>query len=426
MQASLSSQLSPAARLQLAAAKLRRQAGTRAAPIGLPGVHAGQAEVLTSPARFRILNCGRRWRKSSTVLIALIRAAESKPNSLYWWVWPTGPMGQTGWDMLRRACAGRVEVWESRRRVRFPQGGEIWVKSADHEDGLRGAGLDGLAIDECRDIDARAWHEVLRPAITDKHGWAMFLSTPRGYDWFHMLYQQAENKPDWARWTFTTPDNPDIDPHEIEQARQDMPERLFRQEIMAEFIADAGSVFRGVDASCVVAEPELPQAHPGHSFVFGCDWGKHDDFTALTVLCRECSRVVEWDHFNQIDYIFQRGRLAALAARWNPTTILAESNSIGEPNIEMLQREGLPVIPFETTATSKPLLIESLSLALERGQVRAPCEYAGELRAYEMTRNEHTGRPRYGAPAGLHDDRVMSLALAWYAALYNPTDLIGW
>ena len=205
------------------------------ANIILPTTHAGQDEVLNSTARFRILNCGRRWRKSTTAAIAIIREAlnPNRKNGNYWWIFPTWPMGQVGWSMLMEICAGKVRTWESTRRVRFHTGSEIWVKSADHEDGLRGAGLDGLAIDECRDIDRRAWFEVLRPAIADKGGWVMFLSTPRGLDWFFELYEGAADKPDWAAWTFPTWSNPSIAPIEIDAARSDMPERLFRQEMGA-------------------------------------------------------------------------------------------------------------------------------------------------------------------------------------------------
>ena len=150
--------------------------------------------------------------------------------------------------------------------------------------------------------------------------------------------------------------------------------------------------------------------------MMGVDWGKQNDFTRIRILCRECHRVVDWDGFNQIDYVFQRERLRVLYDRWKPSPVLAESNSIGEPNIEMLQRDGLPVSGFETTATTKPPLIESLALALERGEVQLPQEDADELESYEMKTNANTGRPTYSAPEGAHDDRVIADALTWKAA----------
>ena len=122
------------------------------------------------------------------------------------------------------------------------------------------------------------------------------------------------------------------------------------------------------------------------------------------------------DRFNQIDYSVQRGRLQALAERYRPTVILAESNSMGEPIIEQLQRDGLPVRGFQTTNATKAAIIEGLALAFERQELRIlnDATLIGELQAYEMDKTP-SGMVRYGAPEGMHDDCVMSLALAWAA-----------
>ena len=119
--------------------------------------------------------------------------------------------------------------------------------------------------------------------------------------------------------------------------------------------------------------------------------------------------MVDWRRFNQIDYHYQRQMLTDLAKRWNVNRILAESNSIGEPNIEELARAGLPVAGFTTTATSKAGIIESLHLALVNGGFKVPKDYGDELRAFEI--EIRAGAPKFGAPSGLHDDRVISLAL---------------
>jgi hypothetical protein len=102
---------------------------------------------------------------------------------------------------------------------------------------------------------------------------------------------------------------------------------------------------------------------------------------------------------------------------WRPVTILAESNSIGTPIIEQLQRDGLPVQPFVTSNASKAQIIEGLALALERAQIDLldDATQTMELESYEMTRTA-TGMPKYGAPSGLHDDTVIALALSYHAA----------
>ena len=135
----------------------------------------------------------------------------------------------------------------------------------------------------------------------------------------------------------------------------------------------------------------------------------------LTVLDTTTKSVVKVDRFNRIDYVVQVGRLKALSERFHPDRVIAEQNSMGEPLVEQLQREGLPVQGFQTTNASKTGIIESLALAFERREITIPNDsvLVSELQAYEMSRLPG-GSFRYSAPEGLHDDTVMSLALAWH------------
>jgi len=400
-----------------------RAAGTA---FTLPDAHIGQQQVLSSVARYLVLNCGRRWRKSTTLMIKLIRSAESQPNHLYWWVWPTGPLGQTGWDMLRKTVGGQAEISESRRRVRLTNQSEIWVKSADHEDGLRSAGLNGVAFDECRDIAARVWPEIIRPALIDRNGWAAFGSTPRGFDWFYQLFQNGLDSlaTDWQSFHFTTFDNPSIASKEIEEARRNMSEAQFKQEIMAEFIENAGAVFRGVRDCATAAIQQSTDPHG--EIVIGCDWAKFNDFSVFVAIDISTRRVVDMQRMNQVDYALQVERLRSFVGKWGAQQVIAESNAMGEPIIEQLQRAGLPVVGFATTGGltgSKKPLIESLALAIERHEIAYPpiSELIAELEAYEVNVNPVTHMTAYSAPSGGHDDCVMALALAWRLAASNSS-----
>ena len=150
----------------------------------------------------------------------------------------------------------------------------------------------------------------------------------------------------------------------------------------------------------------------------GVDWGKQNDFTAISVGCADCRVEVAIDRFNQIDYHFQRERLKALADYWRVQMILAESNAMGEPIIDELQRDGLPVVGFETNGSTKPPLIESLALTFERQEWQFISNevWTAELEAYERRIIQYTGRSQYSAPAGGHDDTVMGRALMREAA----------
>lgn len=391
--------------------------------VTLPTLHPAQWEIVNHPARFKVAACGRRFGKTrGTSLICVERMLRGK---VAWWIAPTYRTAQFGWEEIKsvtRQIPGAV-IREGDKRVERGDGA-VEVRSGDDPDRLRGAGLDLAVLDEAAYLHPDVWKAAIRPALADRQGEALFLSTPRGRNWFWDVFMlgQRPDQPDWMSWRFPTSANPYIDPEEIEAARELLPERLFKQEFLAEFLDDAGAVFRRVQ-ECATLAPGQPEA--GHTYVFGMDWGKEDDFTAIAVVDADTRRMVALDRFREIGWSLQRGRLAELAARWKPLVILAESNSIGGPNIEALQQEGLPVQSFATTADSKGPLIESLALAFERSELAILNDpiLLDELIAYTMEVLP-SGRWRYSAPVGRHDDTVMALALAWRAATY-PRSLIA-
>jgi len=174
----------------------------------------------------------------------------------------------------------------------------------------------------------------------------------------------------------------------------------------------------------VIERPDALEQHKGHTLYMGVDWALSRDWTVLTVVCQECNKVVDWDRFNKLDFTYQREKLVSMAGRWNVTGVLPERNSIGEPNIEMLVDRVVVIsgpdgkTGFNTTSTTKPALIQKLANALEHEGFKVPKEYADELRSYEVE-TMVSGHPKFSAPEGQHDDRVISLALAWWAISSN-------
>lgn len=396
----------------------------REVTIQLPTLHPAQAQIKKQAKRFNVLNAGRRFGKDMLGHeIAIDTALDGKPFA---WFAPTYRMMlDTFEDISRivRPVATRVNA--SEHRIDLVTKGILDFWSLDSPDVARGRKYAAVVVNEAAMVPQllKINNEIIRPTLADLRGTEWFLSTPHGRNDFAILCQNAKDDPDWAYWHFTTFDNPFIAREEIEAMRESLPERTYQQEVLAEFLENQGSVFRNVRQVCTQKQREDPKQHKGHSFVMGVDWAKSVDFTRLRVGCKECKRCVDWDGFNQIDFHFQRDRLQLLAKRWNVSDILAESNSIGEPNIEELRRSGLPVRGFETTATSKPPLIESLSLAIERGDWALPVEDVDELESYEMKTNANTGRPTYSAPEGGHDDRVIADALMNHAALTSRVQL---
>lgn len=378
--------------------------------VTLPTLHPGQREVASHPARFKVLAAGRRWGKTRLGTLLCLDAALNGGRA--WWVAPSYSMATVGWRGIKHLAKQipGAETREADRLITMPSGGQIQVRSADNPDSLRGEGLDFLIIDEAAFVREEAWTEALRPTLSDRQGRAMFISTPKGRNWFWRAYQRGmSGDPEWHSWKLPTASNPFIDPAEIEAARGMLPADTFRQEYLAEFIEDAGLVFRKV-RQATWTPPTKPE--PGRRYVMGVDWAQAHDWTVLTVI-DDLRRVVAIDRFNQIAWDVQRGRLQAMADYWHVVEIWAEANSIGGPNIEALQAEGLPVRGFTTTNESKQQLMVALQLAFERGDIRIPDDpvLIAELEAFEATRLP-SGRWRYEAPAGMHDDTVISLALA--------------
>lgn len=313
---------------------------------------------------------------------------------------------------------------EAEHRLDFPTGGYIAIRSTHDPHHLRGAGLDLAVLDEAAFMQASVWPEVVRPMLLESNGGALFLSTPYGRNHFWELFKLGldPEEPQWVSFHFSSYDNPLIPPAELDAIRRVTPERVWREEYLAEFVEDSGHVFRRIHEAATAPRAAMPVS--GRRYVAGVDWGREQDFTVIVILDTETRQMVALDRFQQIGWQLQRDRLQVLAERWQPGVIWAEANSIGAPNIEALQAEGLPVRPFTTTARSKSGLIEGLALALERGDVALLPDdvLLGELASYTLQRLPEGGY-RYSAPSGAHDDCVIALALAWHGLQHGGTSI---
>jgi hypothetical protein len=387
--------------------------------IPMPRSHVGQRAYLHEARRFNVLCCGRRWGKNVVAHRRVLRFAD-QPIA---WYAPTYRMLAEDWRELSNRLAPMVtRKNESEHRLDLLGGGCVDMWSLDNIDSSRGRKYGHVIINEAAMVKdlMSAWNMVIRPTLADMRGGSDFLSTPKGLNGFYELWQQAEDHPDWARFHFRTDDNPHIHPEEIAAMRASLPERVVKQEIDAEFVED-GAFFQNVDNAAVLQQPDTPEQHQGHDLFMAMDWGKSGDYSVFGVGCRQCARVVDWDRFNKIDYIYQRERAASLRARWNPGYILPERNSIGEPNIELLVNDGWPIMRgpddkygFYTGPTTKPPLIEALAQAFILHGYLVPADAKPELTIYEVNVMP-SGHSQFSAPSGQHDDWVMMLALLWHA-----------
>lgn len=386
--------------------------------IRLPRLTPRQLDIKRNAARFIVVNAGRRFGKDILGQDEITYHALKMRQPCAWFA-PSYRMLSDNFRMLSHTLAPVITRKLNNERLELVTGGFIDFWSLEQPDRARGRKYAYVVINEAAMVDGLLddWNMVIRPTLTDLKGGGAFFSTPKGLNDFYTLYTQAHDLTDWQHFHFTSYDNPHIDPGELDALKAALPARVYQQEILAEFLED-GSYFQKVREAAIIDEPDRPEHHEGHYLAAGLDWAISDDYTVLTIACRDCNRVVDWDRFNQIDFTYQRVRVIDRLQKWD-ASVLPERNSIGQPNIELMRDtahilsgpDGAP--GFMTTATSKPALIQGLASALEHHGFIVPREYADELLSYQVE-SMASGHLKFEAPKGQHDDRVISLALAWY------------
>ena len=199
-----------------------------------------QKQVYSDDTRFKVIVAGRRCGKSRLSAVSLlVEGLRCPQGSAVMYVAPTqGQARQIIWDLLMEL--GREVISSSHVNnmdITLINGAKIYVRGSDRPDTLRGVSLTYLVLDEVADIKADTWEKVLRAALSDKKGKALFIGTPKGRNWFYDMYNLGESGEDeeWKAWHFTTRDNPLIDPKEIEGAKKTLSSFAFKQEYEASF-----------------------------------------------------------------------------------------------------------------------------------------------------------------------------------------------
>ena len=382
--------------------------------IVIPRPHDGQRQIRQNARRFNVVAWGRRAGKTEEAkALCVDPAVLAYPVAYYA---PTYKDLLEVWRemvMMLEPVTARVSAGE--HRIENIAGGVLEFWSPGSGNAGRGRKYKRVIFDECAFIPnlLDIWNYVVRPTLADLRGDAWFFSTPKGRGGFWQLWQMGQDgRADWVSWQMPSSVNPHVPADEIAALAETMPEMVYRQEILAEFLDDTRGVFRHVlEAATAVPQDGMIG---GHTYTVGVDWARDSDFTAIAVYDAKLGEIVALDRFNQIDYQIQLGRLTALCDRFRPSAVVAEANSIGAPLIEQLQRAGLPVVAFTTTNASKQVAVDALALALENRAIRFIPDpvLMAELQAYEGERLPG-GLMRYGAPPGMHDDTVMAVMLAF-------------
>ena len=390
--------------------------------------HPAQQQIMTDGSRFRVVAAGRRFGKTKMSRGISIERGFAEPGAYIWYVAPShGDAYELGFEAMLESIPDALVADKMRSvppSITLTNGTKYSFRSADGK--LRGRGLDMIVVDEGGEIPNRAWKEDLRPSLSDTGGDAIFIGTPKGRNWFFESFQRGNDDtfPEWASFQFSTYDNPHIPDSEVEAARAELPERVFKQEYLAIFLEDEGAVFGNVDERNTrpYAIDDVTGQPP---YSIGVDLARADNYTVAVAIDQD-GLVVDFGRWRGGSWARMGRKLAAFFRDNTPATARMDATRDNKI-IEDLQAQvpEVTIEPVSFNAGNKADLIENLAARLETGDVVYSADLTtvtAELTAFEYDTTK-AGNISYGAPDGYNDDCVDAFALA---ARQTKPSRMGW
>jgi len=369
-----------------------------------------------------IIGCfGRQAGKSFTAMNLLLKWVLEDNGSVCMWVSPVYSQAKKVFTELTATIAGTgltKSVNKSELTITFINGSIIYFRSGEREDTLRGYTLDYLIIDESAYIKDQVWKTVLRPTVLVRGKKVLFISTPKGKNWFYEVAMRGygDEYPQYKTFHATSFDTPFITKEELEEAKLSLPDNIYRQEILAEFMDDGGEVFSSIKTNCVLTS--YPPQVSNEKYYAGLDFGRQNDYTVLTVVNSK-GEMVDFYRERQKSWDIIVSELLVKLRKWKPV-VYAEVNSIGDVLFENIKKQYSAVQPFVTNNESKQNMIEDLIMGLNENKLLLPspelnADLYKELSVFTYEYSPRTRKVKYGAPSGFHDDCVISLGLTYYS-----------
>ena len=402
------------------------------------GLHPTQLEVYNDKHKHKVVAAGKGWGKTNMVTKSGAGLAMTQEGTMGAVIAPFAKQANYDYSLIKKLIpTNRVEKSSERwMELTLKNGSTIGMFSAENPEAARGYAWDWVIVDEAAFCDPEIFH-IIDSQIGKRGGVEWLISTPNGKGMFYELYNRQEADPkNYKSFHFTTYDNPHYPVEEIERMRLNMPEAVFRQEIMAEFI-DGGLVFPHLN-EIMTAVPREPI--PGHSYVSGIDIAKVNDFTVIKIADSADNYEVFHLRMPHSDWSMIKSTIYSTLKRYNNATGIIDQTGVGGAVVEDLQKmtrafDGAPeqghllLVPVAFTQKSKPELLRCYIMAQGNSTIH--------LIKDPVTKKEHEdmlaiksealqGYIKYQAPKGRTDDTVMAAALmSWGLDHYAGNQLAG-
>lgn len=397
---------------------------------------ASQLVIFRDSHRFKVVCCGRQFGKSHLAGVTVITIGLSKRNGKIWVISPTYRQSGYLFDKIELMCKENkipIKVKKSNQEMIITfltSGTSFQALSGDDPDKLRGQTLDYLIIDESAMLSDEIWSKHLRPMTAVCQSPVLFISTPKGKNWFYELYKlgNTDNKY-WKSFHYTSYEgiicekNHEDGKQELDKIKEETDEITWKQEYLAEFIEEGGLVFTHWGYHEITRMPE-----DGHSYICGLDLAKHVDYTVLTIYDMDTHIPVDYLRMSNLDWSEQIFKIKEYTKRYHNPRIYCDSTGVGDSIVERLRlEEHLDAIGITFSSKQKQQLIQNLAVMLSREELLIPTDpiFADELERYEYEQTAN-GNFKYSAPSGYHDDCVCSLALVAWGIQHLAKDIGGY
>lgn len=371
----------------------------------LPRLYKLQQEIVNDPARFKVICAGRRVGKTVLVQHVAINSMLKKLRICY--ITPTFILADESFDKMVNVLPPILITKQNKtnRHIELVTGGSIRFFSGEALSRTRGFEYDLIIVDEAAQIPdlASEWNSALRPLLMKTRGTAYFISTPLGKNFFFSLFTKGTNNENgYKSWQFSSYENPHLPKDELDELVKEMPDAIYKQEIMAEPMQNAANPV-GTDNINANIITTLSSAQ---TVVYGIDLAKYSDWTVIIGLDAE-GITTYFDRF-QLPWQLTQDKIKAL-----PSEILkvVDSTGVGDVVLEALQLTCSNMQGFKFTTESKPKIIYELIKDIEQGKVKYNQITADELHVYQY-KFSSTGHIKFEAQAGYNDDTIAALAIA--------------
>ncbi len=300
-----------------------------------------QRKALFGTERYGIVEGSTKAGKTAPCLIWLAeQAMAGKPGQNYWWGAPVYTQAEIAYTRMKRGLPrSMIETHDTNKWIRLPNGTTIWFKSAEKPDNLYGEDVYAAVIDEASRWREESWHAI-RSTLTATRGPLRIIGNVKGRkNWAYLLARKAEaGEPNMSYMRITALDAIKagiLEQDEVDQARRDLPEQVFRELYLAEPSDDGGNPF-GLSAIEACVASTLKDPVRGQAYSMGVDLAKSVDYTVCIVMDKY-GDVVAFDRF-QLPWNLTMTRIQALASKYNNAKLLVDATGVGDPIVEELQR----------------------------------------------------------------------------------------